>query len=100
MKWAPNTRLGLVAVRLLAACAAIFVVAVAVSLVADGPHDSSTYDVYRFLVGTSFLLTGAGSLVAGLVAIVRDRDHAVAVLVAVALGLLAVAFALGDVIAP
>lgn len=94
----PNTKQGRIGVRLLAACAAIFAVAIAVSMISEGPHESSAFDLYRFLVGTSFLLTGAGSVVAGVIAFVRDRERALLVIGAVALGLLAVAFALGDVI--
>lgn len=94
----PSTGLGRVSVRLLAACAAILAVAIVVSLIASGPSDGSAHDVYRFLTGASFLVTGAGSVIAGVMAVVRDHERSFLVVASVALGLLAVAFAMGDVI--
>lgn len=100
MAFSPHTKTGRIAARLLAACATILAVAIVVSVIADDRPDGAGFDVFRFVAGTGFLLTGIGAVVVGIVAVARDRDRSIAVFLAVALGLLAVAFALGDVIAP
>lgn len=101
MQLRPTTKPGRIATKLVAACAAVFVIAVVVSVVVgDKRFDNSAFDFYRMIVGTTFLVTGAGGLVAGLIAVIRERERGLLAIIAVALGLLAVAFALGDVFFP
>ncbi|MBJ7457726.1 MAG: hypothetical protein JHD02_00915 [Thermoleophilaceae bacterium] len=97
MQLLPTTRIGRISTWLIAGCAAVFSIAVAIAVFADDAFDDPSFDVVRLLFGSAFLVTAAGALVTGLVATVRDRERAVAVYLAIAIGLLAVAFALADV---
>lgn len=88
--------------RLLAVSAAIFVVAIAVSIATDQGGDAThkSNDLYRAVVGIGFTLTGLGTLITGAVAVIRDRERALLVYLAIALGILATAFVFGDIIFP
>lgn len=98
MQLLPTSKPGRIAAQLFAACAAIFAFAIVVSLVVEDEVDNSSLDVLRFVVGTSFLLTAIGAIIAGSVAVIRERERALVVLAAVPLSLLAVVFVLGDAV--
>lgn len=88
--------------RLLALSVAIFAVAVAVSIATDQGGDAThkSNDVYRAVIGIGFSLSSVGTLITAAVAVIRDRERALLAYLAIALGVLAVAFVFGDIIFP
>ena len=98
MKLLPTSKSGRLAARLLAVSAAIFAFAIVVSIVVEDELDNSSLDILRFVVGTSFLLTAFGAIIAGSVAATRERERALIALAAIPIGLLAVLFVLGDAV--
>lgn len=96
----PTTKLGRLSVRLLAVCLGVFIIAIAISLTLEGGDSEEPADFVRAIIGSSFLITGLGALVSAAIAMVRDHERSVLVWLALLLGLLATAFALGDVIFP
>lgn len=98
MNLLPTTKPGRVSAQMFAACAAVFAFAIVVSLVVEDELDNSSLDILRFVVGTSFFLTALGAIIAGSVAVIRERERALIVVAAVPISLLAVLFVLGDAV--
>lgn len=100
MKLAPDTKFGRISARLLAVSVAVFVVAIIVSIAFDqgGSEASDSNDVIRMLLGFSFLLSGLGALITAAIAVFRDRERALLTFLALAFGMFAAVFVLGDIV--
>ncbi|MBJ7354379.1 MAG: hypothetical protein JHC98_06100 [Thermoleophilaceae bacterium] len=90
--------MGRLSTQLLGATLIVFAAVVIVAALPGGDDfvDSST--LYRTVASLAFTTTGAGALVTSAIAITRDGERSVFTWLALLLGMLAMAFVLGDAI--